>query len=405
MRLAAGPTRASLPRASPTGGLRRRQSAFPTGGFAHSRRRGSRLATSWNRRRDRSFAIVLATGARCHAESARREPILSALDRDCDAFHPITSRTARAGCRARRWLARARGRRDAGDVCAPRVDIGNAFADPSARVRGASASPSKPAQQLSAIHLHAIARLAAAVDWASWVLSRPSRSNTGSAAPSIAIGRVRNAADDIAQTAPLLDLFQATQDRLYSRLFPVLKERHACVTIPHDPHDHGPHGPPRRRSVHERGAPLSRDYSRARLHGRHRRAGRQRQDRAAAGALPGLRDTLRSASSPTTSSRTRTPSSWCRNEALPPERIRAVETGGCPHAAIREDITPNLLALEELMQTLQARSALRRERRRQPRRAVQPRAGRLHDLRHRRRRRRQDPAQGRPRHHAVAICW
>src|SRR6185312_8851508 len=38
-----------------------------------------------------------------------------------------------------------------------------------------------------------------------------------------------------------------------------------------------------------------------------------------------------------------------RNQALPPERIRAVETGGCPHAAIREDITPNLLALEELM--------------------------------------------------------
>ncbi|MEZ4298624.1 MAG: urease accessory protein UreG [Polyangiaceae bacterium] len=38
-----------------------------------------------------------------------------------------------------------------------------------------------------------------------------------------------------------------------------------------------------------------------------------------------------------------------RNQALPPSQIRAVETGGCPHAAIREDITPNLLALEELM--------------------------------------------------------
>jgi urease accessory protein len=38
-----------------------------------------------------------------------------------------------------------------------------------------------------------------------------------------------------------------------------------------------------------------------------------------------------------------------RHQALPAERIRAVETGGCPHAAIREDITPNLLALEELM--------------------------------------------------------
>jgi urease accessory protein len=37
-----------------------------------------------------------------------------------------------------------------------------------------------------------------------------------------------------------------------------------------------------------------------------------------------------------------------RNHALPAERIRAVETGGCPHAAIREDITANLIALEEL---------------------------------------------------------
>jgi urease accessory protein len=38
-----------------------------------------------------------------------------------------------------------------------------------------------------------------------------------------------------------------------------------------------------------------------------------------------------------------------RHEALPPQHIRAVETGGCPHAAIREDISHNLLALEELM--------------------------------------------------------
>jgi len=41
-----------------------------------------------------------------------------------------------------------------------------------------------------------------------------------------------------------------------------------------------------------------------------------------------------------------------RNQALPVERIRAVETGGCPHAAIREDISHNLLALEELMETI-----------------------------------------------------
>jgi urease accessory protein len=39
-----------------------------------------------------------------------------------------------------------------------------------------------------------------------------------------------------------------------------------------------------------------------------------------------------------------------RHQALPAERIRAVETGGCPHAAIREDISHNLLALEQLME-------------------------------------------------------
>jgi urease accessory protein len=39
-----------------------------------------------------------------------------------------------------------------------------------------------------------------------------------------------------------------------------------------------------------------------------------------------------------------------KHEALEPERIRAVETGGCPHAAIREDISSNLMALEELHQ-------------------------------------------------------
>ena len=33
---------------------------------------------------------------------------------------------------------------------------------------------------------------------------------------------------------------------------------------------------------------------------------------------------------------------------LAPERIRAVETGACPHTAIRDDITQNLLAVEDL---------------------------------------------------------
>jgi len=37
------------------------------------------------------------------------------------------------------------------------------------------------------------------------------------------------------------------------------------------------------------------------------------------------------------------------HKALEPERIVAVETGGCPHAAIRDDISMNLAALEDLM--------------------------------------------------------
>jgi len=38
-----------------------------------------------------------------------------------------------------------------------------------------------------------------------------------------------------------------------------------------------------------------------------------------------------------------------RSEALPAERIRGVETGGCPHTAIREDASMNLAAIDELM--------------------------------------------------------
>lgn len=37
-----------------------------------------------------------------------------------------------------------------------------------------------------------------------------------------------------------------------------------------------------------------------------------------------------------------------RNHALPAARIQAIETGGCPHAAVREDISANLQALQHL---------------------------------------------------------
>ncbi len=39
-----------------------------------------------------------------------------------------------------------------------------------------------------------------------------------------------------------------------------------------------------------------------------------------------------------------------RMQALPSDRIRGVETGGCPHTAIREDASINLAAIDGLMQ-------------------------------------------------------
>jgi urease accessory protein len=42
-----------------------------------------------------------------------------------------------------------------------------------------------------------------------------------------------------------------------------------------------------------------------------------------------------------------------RSEALPKERIRGVETGGCPHTAIREDASMNLAAIDGLMSEFQ----------------------------------------------------
>jgi urease accessory protein len=38
-----------------------------------------------------------------------------------------------------------------------------------------------------------------------------------------------------------------------------------------------------------------------------------------------------------------------RHHALPAERIAAVETGGCPHTAVRDDVSQNLEALDRLM--------------------------------------------------------
>ena len=42
-----------------------------------------------------------------------------------------------------------------------------------------------------------------------------------------------------------------------------------------------------------------------------------------------------------------------KNSVLPMERIVGVETGGCPHTAIREDASMNLEAVDELSKNFQ----------------------------------------------------
>jgi KaiC/GvpD/RAD55 family RecA-like ATPase len=86
--------------------------------------------------------------------------------------------------------------------------------------------------------------------------------------------------------------------------------------------------------------------------------------------------------------------------ALPAERIMGVETGGCPHTAIREDARSTSKRSTACSSRLsRCRHRVRRVGRRQPGRHLQPGTVRPDDLRDRRRRRREDPAQGRPRHH------
>ena len=135
---------------------------------------------------------------------------------------------------------------------------------------------------------------------------------------------------------------------------------------------------------------------------RHRRPGRLRQDRADGRAVQALRDRYEIAAI-TNDIYTKWDAEYLvRSGALAPERIAGVETGGCPHTAIREDASINLAAVADMRaQVSRARPGADRIRRRQSGRDVLARARRSHHLRHRRRGRRQDSVEGRARHHAL----
>src|SRR5262245_14698532 len=91
-----------------------------------------------------------------------------------------------------------------------------------------------------------------------------------------------------------------------------------------------------------------------------------------------------------------------RSGALASERIAGVETGGCPHTAIREDASINLAAVAEMRAKFPELDLVLIES------GGDNLAGtcRFDHLRHRCRGRRQDPLQGRPRYHPLrSACY
>ncbi len=104
----------------------------------------------------------------------------------------------------------------------------------------------------------------------------------------------------------------------------------------------------------------------------------------------------------------RTRSILMRSGALPTERIMGVETGGCPHTAIREDASINLAAVVR-----DARSKFPEARNRDPHRIgrgqsggdLLARTGGPHDLRDRRRGGREDPVARAAPASPGRTCW
>ena len=91
-----------------------------------------------------------------------------------------------------------------------------------------------------------------------------------------------------------------------------------------------------------------------------------------------------------------------RAGVLPEERIRGVETGGCPHTAIREDASLNQEAIRALVEEFPDLDILFVESGGDNLAAsFSPGARGLLDVRHRRIGRGQDPPEGRPRGHPI----
>lgn len=208
-------------------------SAFPTGGFAHSN--GLEAATQLGEVKgpaslerflrqsiEQAGAGALPVVTAAHAAPAR----LTSLDRRYDAFltNHIANRASRAQGRA--WIAATSATFGTKDLMLLRARAREAdgFCGHFAPVLGAASAwldlTAEEAQRLFLfVHLRGLVSSAVRLSLVGPLEAQALQHRLSAAVESTRARHATTAVEDLATTAPLVDLFQGYQDRLYSRLF------------------------------------------------------------------------------------------------------------------------------------------------------------------------------------------
>lgn len=198
-------------------------SAFPTGGFAHS----AGLEAAWqheevkNREEFRSWLTAslrqLTRGSIPWVNAAHARPAdLAALDRHCDAF--LSNHVANRASRLQGRALMAAGERifKLGLPPPPHAHLAPLFGALTASLR----IPHADAVRLFVyLHLRGVIAAAVRLNIVGPMEGQLLQHQLTDDAESVARRGATMTLDDLAQTAPLLDLWQGAQDRLYSRLF------------------------------------------------------------------------------------------------------------------------------------------------------------------------------------------
>jgi urease accessory protein len=208
-------------------------SAFPTGGFAHS----AGLEAAWQHgevrdRVDLDLFIKTSLGQSRNAAlpfvaAAYDEPgRFAELDRLCDAFHTnhVANRASRLQGRA--FLAAVERIRDRGvvpeadaDRSAERPEFAHFAPSFGVALNGLAVTRAATFRLFVFNHLRAILAAAVRLNIIGPMEAQATQRACSAQAEQIAVEGGALALADLAQTAPLLDLWQGSQDRLYSRLF------------------------------------------------------------------------------------------------------------------------------------------------------------------------------------------